>query len=151
MGMKKGDVSREVEDIGCLTWMDAFFFFFFFSFFSPRALIRLVATALFDRWWTIGGEIRESTVTNSFAKHASPSGHFARKFNMPGRARSIKPRCPPLSPLSCSRVKYFRPRRYHSLFLLVKGGRVEKKGWRGIVWRGIEDYSLLHSKKERRV
>lgn len=32
--MKKGDVSREVEDIGCLTWIDAFFFFFFLLF-SP--------------------------------------------------------------------------------------------------------------------
>lgn len=83
-GMKKGDVSREMRRISIVLhgWMR---FFFFFS------VIRL-AGALFDE--RLGEEIRESTVTNSFAKHASQSGHFARKFNMPGRARSIKPRCP---------------------------------------------------------
>lgn len=107
--------------------------FFFF-----RAVIRQRCSIDDER---LVGEIRESSVTNSFAKHASPSGRFARKFNM----RSIHQTASPPSRVPAWNIS---GRDVITRFFFLSRV-VGKNGWRGVVWGGFGYLCYIRALKRR--
>lgn len=115
-----------------MSYADGCVFFFF------RAVIRQRCSIDDER---LVGEIRESSVTNSFAKHASPSGRFARKFNM----RSIHQTASPPSRVPAWNIS---GRDVITRFFFLSRV-VGKNGWRGVVWGGIGYLCYIRALKRR--